>query len=93
VRYYVQSAVSFWKLAYVSSGNEVPALRTGDRELGPLMNLTGGGSARFAVGSHINPDAWALGAHIDVTYTGFFDDLYITRRLAMLSALTLEAQW
>ncbi len=93
VRYYVQSAVSFWKLAYVSAGNEVPALRTGDRELGPLMNLTGGGSARFAMGPRTNPDAWALGAHLDVTYTGFFDDLYITRRLATLGALTLDAQW
>lgn len=92
-RYYVQSGVSFWKIAYVASGDEVPALRTGDRELGPLMNITGGASARYAIGPRMNPDAWTLGAHLDVTYTGFFADLYITRRLAQLGALTLEAQW
>jgi len=93
VRYYVQSAVSFWKLAYDSRAADVPALRTGDRELGPLMNLTGGGSARLAVGSRTHPDAWIVGTHLDVTYTAFFADLYITRRLSTLAAVTLDAQW
>jgi len=92
-RYYVQSAVSFWKLAYASDGTSVPALRTGDRELGPLMNLTGGGLARYAFGSMRDPDAWTLGADVDVTYTGFFDDLYITKRLASLVSLSVEARW
>jgi hypothetical protein len=93
VRYHVQSAVSFWKLAYESRSGDVPALRTGDRELGPLMSLTGGGSARWALGPRANQDAWALGLHVDATYTGFFDDLYVTQRVATLAALVLEAQW
>jgi Protein of unknown function (DUF3570) len=93
VRYYVQSAVSFFRLAYVATAGDVPALRTGDRELGQLMNLTGGASARWAVGPHARPDAWVLGAHADVTYTGFFDDLYITRRVSSLEALTVEVSW
>jgi hypothetical protein len=92
-RYYVQSAVSFWKLAYTTNGNDVPALRTGDRELGPLMNLTGGAIARYALGARDNRDAWSLGASADATYTGFFDDLYITRRLAVLVSVNVEAQW
>ena len=93
LRYYVQSAVSFWKLAYVATGNAVPALRTGDRELGPLMNLTAGGTARWAIGPRSRLDAWVLGATFDMTYTGFFDDLYIKRRTAALGALSLEASW
>jgi hypothetical protein len=93
LRYYVQSAASFWKLAYVSTGGDVPALRSGDRELGRLMNLTGGASVRVSIGPREHLDAWVLGAHVDGTYTTFFDDLYITRRTSLLEALTLEAQW
>ena len=93
LRYYVQSAVSFWKLAYVSTASDIPALRTGDRELGRLMNLTGGASLRVALGPSKRVDAWALGATMDVTYTAFLDALYITRRASALGALTLEAQW
>ncbi|MEO8875712.1 MAG: DUF3570 domain-containing protein [Polyangiaceae bacterium] len=92
-RYYVQSAANFWKLAYVGSATSVPTFRTGDRELGPLMNVTGGASARWAVGPRARIDAWTLGANFDVTYTWFFDDLYIKRRLSQLIALSLEAAW
>jgi len=92
-RYYVQSPVSFWKLAYTSDATSVPALRTGDRELGPLMNLTGGGLARYAFGPMRDPDAWALTANIDVTYTGFLDDLYVTKRLSSIVSLSVEARW
>jgi len=93
LRYYVQSAASFWQRAYVGTGNDVPALRTGDRELGPLMNLTAGGSARWALGPRGRLDAWVLGLQLDGTYTRFFDDLYITRNASLLGALTLEATW
>ena len=93
LRYYVQSAVSFWKLAYVASATAVPAFRTGDRELGPLMILTAGGTARWALGPRSRLDAWVLGASFDTTYTGFFDDLYIKRRSSALGAVSLEASW
>ena len=93
LRYYVQSAASFWKLAYVGSNDSVPTYRTGDRELGPLMNLTGGGNVRWALGSKSRIDAWVIGASFDATYTGFFDDLYITHRIGALAALTLEGAW
>jgi hypothetical protein len=93
VRYYVQSAVSFWRAAYVGTAFAVPAFRTGDRELGPLMNLTGGGALRWEIGPTDTPDRYALGLAFDATYTRFFDDLYITRRLSTLGALTAEAAW
>jgi len=92
-RYYVQSAASFWKLAYVGGSGSVPTYRTGDRELGPLMNLTAGASARWSVGPKSRIDEWILGASFDTTYTGFFDDLYIKRRVSALLALSLEGTW
>jgi hypothetical protein len=93
VRYYVQAPVSFWKLAYVGTSGSVPAFRTGDRELGPLMNLTAGARARWNLGPPAEVEAWSLNASFDAIYTGFLDDLYITRRVGLLSALTLEASW
>jgi hypothetical protein len=93
LRYYVQSASSFWKLAYVGDATSVPTYRTGDRELGPLMNLTAGGSARWAIGPKSRMDAWILGLSFDATYTGFFDDLYITHRTSALASLSIEASW
>jgi hypothetical protein len=56
-------------------------------------SITGGGRARYAFGSTRDPDAWALTADVDVTYTGFFDDLYITKRLSTLVSLAVEARW
>ena len=41
VRFHAQSPVSFWQRAYTVTDAGVPALRTGDRELGPLWSLTG----------------------------------------------------
>jgi hypothetical protein len=94
VRYHVQSAASFWRLAYESrDGGDLPALRTGNRELGPLLSVTAGGSVRWAIGPAHAIDAWVLGAHVDTTYTAFFDDLYITRRVATVGVLTAEASF
>jgi hypothetical protein len=91
VRFNLQGPVSFWQRAYVTTGNnEVPALRTGDRELGSLATVTGGGSVRWAVGPRGDVDAWAMNFTLDVAYTNFFDALYIGDRLAALSAFTLE---
>jgi hypothetical protein len=93
LRYYVQSPVSFWKVGYVGTPDTVPVFRTGDRELGPLMSLSAGGWARWALGPPAALDAWAVIASFDATYTRFLDDLYITRRLSALGAFTLESSW
>jgi hypothetical protein len=92
-RYYVQSAVSFWKVGYVGSPVAVPALRTGDRELGPLMNVTFGGRARWTFAGDGEGAPWSLVGTCDATYTRFLDDLYITRRLSQLTSLGVEGAW
>jgi|HubBroStandDraft_1064217.scaffolds.fasta_scaffold05509_6 hypothetical protein len=93
VRYYVQSPVTFWKVGYAATADAVPAFRTGDRELGPLINLTGGARATWNIGPAAAPDNWSLVASFDATYARFLDDLYITERLSALGSLTIEASW
>lgn len=89
----LQTAASFWQLAYTATpdksgvGFTVPALRTGDRELGPLVGLTFGAGARFALGEKKN---WALGITGNVNYTRFLDHLFLLDRLAYFGATTVE---
>ncbi len=91
LRFHAQKGVDFWNRAYVVSednqGNVIaPQLRTGDRELGPLLGATGGAGIRFGsetVGFTISADA---------IYTHFLDQLYITDRLAGFGALVFDGQ-
>jgi hypothetical protein len=93
LRVHAQSAANFWQRAYVlRPGFDVPALRTGDRELGPLVGATLGASVRFKLGPSGAEDEWRLGLDINVTETRYLDDLYLTSRLSAFSALSLEAQ-
>jgi tetratricopeptide (TPR) repeat protein len=96
VRANVQTAVNFWQLAYTAKQGKtgadfsVPSLRTGDRELGPLVGVTFGAGGRFALGEHKN---WALGVTGNINYTRFLDHLYLIDRLAYYGATTLEVDF
>jgi hypothetical protein len=95
-RFHVQSPVSFWERAYVSSGApgwNLPEYRTGDRELGPLWTSQGGLGARWFLGTSANLRSWQLGLTGDVMYTSFLNDLYLTYRVSTLVATTLGATW
>jgi hypothetical protein len=93
LRVHAQSAVGFWQRAYVlRPGFDFPALRTGDRELGPLVGLTSGFTFRYGLGPADIPDQWRLGLDLNVTETRYLDDLYLTGRLSALAALSLEAR-
>ncbi len=92
-RFHTQSAVSFWKRAYVSGpapGWNLPELRTGDRELGPLRTMTGGAGLKWYLGSSGDPQSMAITVQGDFGYTSFLDSIYITSRTSVLGALTLE---
>ncbi len=92
----VQSAVNFWQRAYVSNSNgstfDLPEFRTGDRELGSLRTLTGGGGARFFLGPNADPEAWSVTLVGDVMYTSFLNDLYLTNRTGTIMSLTFEGE-
>jgi hypothetical protein len=94
VRLHAQTGVSFWELAYVANGPEdLPALRTGDRELGPLVNVGAGGGARVAIGDAEALDDVALSLAGLGTFTQFFETLYLSHRLSVLVTLGFEAVW
>ncbi|MRG96780.1 DUF3570 domain-containing protein [Polyangium spumosum] len=90
-RFHAQTGAAFWQLAYVAertpTGLQVPALRTGDRELGALLGVTGGLGTRIAFGEAKN---WGLVASGDVIYTRFLNTLFILQRFGYFGALTLE---
>lgn len=92
----IQSGVTFWKRAYVAELGpggfiNVPALRTGDRELGPLLTTTFGGGMRWNFGPAIRPRAWSFVLLAEGAETNFRDALFIKNRLSGFSALELEA--
>jgi len=99
-RFHVQSGTSFWEKAYVSNNAngdpatwDLPLYRTGDRELGPLWTLEGGGGFKWYLGSDAEPRSWQLGFSADAMYTSFTDDLYLLDRVGYLGALTLEVEF
>jgi hypothetical protein len=92
VRAHAQSPVDFWQRAYaIGPGFSYPALRTGDRELGPLLTLTGGGSFQAALGPRATPRAWVIGVDVNGMWTRYLDDLYLTQRVSFVGGVSLEA--
>lgn len=93
MRLHDQTGVDFWRRLYVlGSDFNYPAYRTGDRQLGPLVSVTGGGSLRVGIGSTREPMKWTLGLDLEAMYSKYFDDLYLTDRTGILGALSLEAE-
>jgi hypothetical protein len=93
LRAHLQSPVAFWQRTYLASetgGNPgTPTIRTGDRELGPLRSVTGGGGVRVKLGDR---SSWSITLQGDVVFTKYLDALFITDRLAFFGALGLEAE-
>jgi hypothetical protein len=91
VRGHVQSGADFWRRAYEVSRSgdgalEMPEIRTGDRELGPLWTLTGGGGVSVKLGSRFKMDL-----QVDGIFTRYLDALYISRRRGLFTALSAQA--
>lgn len=88
VRFHAQKGADFWERAYVvtptAAGIEAPTLRAGDRELGPMLGMTGGGGARFG------DDTMGLTVQVDAFYTMFLDHLYASDRLAGFGGLMYD---
>lgn len=92
-RFHGQNAVSFWQRAYtLGPGDAYPAFRTGDRELGPLVGTTLGGSLRWKLGPAGRLTSWVLGWDVNVTETHYLDDIYIKDRVSAVSGISLEAE-
>lgn len=101
LRGHLQGQVSFWHRAYAALLNDptapgvyaVPALRTGDREEGPLSAATFGAGARWNVGSASRPTAWSLVLQADLFTTFFSDALFVQSREGYLGVFQVEAEF
>lgn len=96
LRAHVQSGADFWRRAYElepgAGGRLVaPALRTGDRELGPLYAFTGGFAADVDLSGTPRARSWGLRISAEGIFTHYLDALYITRRAGFFAALDLAA--
>ncbi len=93
LRFHAQTGADFWQLAYPviqepATGQIILAnFRTGDRELGPLLGVSGGGGIRVAAGAEKN---WGIGFEGDVIYNRYLNHLYILERLGFFGALKAE---
>lgn len=96
LRVHVQSGVSFWQRAYTATFglnglDDVPALRTGDRELGPLEGFTAGAGVRWDVGPHEEPSKYSIVILGDGAITHYDKALYIAQRTSAFGAFQFEA--
>jgi hypothetical protein len=99
VRFNAQTGANFYQLAYsaVADPNTselvIPLYRTTDRELSPLVTLTGGGGAHYLLS---NPDAktqFGVSLQADVMFTKYFDSLFITQRTAVYGTVGFDAEF
>jgi hypothetical protein len=96
LRFHAQSGADFWKIAYAAQRDvasntiTIPALRAGDRELGPMLALTFGGGARFTFGEK---KEYGLALKADVIYTRFLEHLYILQRFGYFGATSFEMEF
>ncbi|HSN97897.1 MAG TPA: DUF3570 domain-containing protein [Candidatus Nanopelagicales bacterium] len=95
-RFHAQTGVDFWQLAYVAQFDpetgelNVPAFRTGDRELGPYIQATLGGGARFAFGAH---DEFGLTVNFDFIYSRYLQTLFLPQKFGYFGATALEVEF
>jgi len=94
LRVHVQSGVEFWQRAYAARDiHDLPALRTGDRELGPLSNFGAGGGVRIALGKAGSKNDVILQVTADGTWTSFTDAIYVKDRFSGLGTTSLEVSF
>jgi hypothetical protein len=93
-----QTGTNFYQLAYGAiidpqQGITVPLYRTDDRELSPLITLTGGGGMRIALGAVESKTQFGLNLSGDIMYTKYFDALFISFRTAVYGAVGIDAEF
>ena len=98
VRVNAQTGASFYKLAYSAFLNSdgsisLPLFRSDDRELGPLITLTGGGGLRFALTAPDSKTQVGLNMAGDLMYTRFFDALFVTTRTAVYGTVGVDFEF
>ncbi len=97
-RVHIQSGANFYRRIYggvldPDGFASLPAFRTTDRELSPMVGLTGGGTARCAITRPGEKLQVALFLSADALYNHYFNSLYLTDRLAGYGTIGIEADF
>jgi hypothetical protein len=99
LRFNAQNGAAFYRRAYSAQiptdiGNPVilPAFRTTDRELGPLLTGVVGLGLRVGLSPAKAAAQYGLTLHADTMFTRYLDALFLTNRLAVYGTLGFEAE-
>jgi hypothetical protein len=103
---HAQSAASFYQRIYnvicqgvcINGGNpdgsiNLPADRSTDRELSPLLSVTGGGGFRYALTAPEAKVQIGVSFVADAMYTRYFNALFIKQRLAEYGSVGLDGEF
>ena len=98
VRFHGQSNANFYHLAYSGFVDQngtliLPTYRSGDRELAPLITVTGGGGSRIALGNPEGEIQYGVTLSGDVMYTRFLQSLYVTTRTGVYGTVAFDVEF
>jgi len=98
-RFNAQTGANFYQLAYSATVDPnsgqlvIPLYRTTDRELSPLVSLTGGGGAHYLLTSPESKTQFGVSLQADVMYTDYFNALFIKSRTAVYGTVGFDAEF
>jgi hypothetical protein len=99
LRFNAQNGAAFYRLAYsaqiptvVGSPVVLPAFRTTDRELGPLLTGVVGLGLRVGLSPPKTATQYAFTLQADTMFTRYFDALFLTNRLAVYGTIGFDAE-
>jgi hypothetical protein len=99
VRFNAQTGANFYQLAYSATLDPntgqlvVPLYRSDDRELSPLVTLTGGGGGHYILSAPDAKTQFGVSLQADVMFTKYFDSLFITQRTAIYGTVGFDAEF
>jgi hypothetical protein len=100
VRFHIQTAASFFQLAYVVPNDaqnqgrvKVPLYRTGDRELSSMFGATLGGGAHLALGNLDGETKAGLTLAVDAMLNQYSNTLFVTGRTALYSSFAFDVEF
>src|SRR5262249_39052909 len=98
VHAHVQTGASFYNRIYGATINTdgsatIPQFRTSDRELSPMLGVTGGGGIRYALTDPAGKFQLALISSADALFNYYINSLYLRQRLAIYGTIGVEADF
>jgi hypothetical protein len=98
-RFNAQTGANFYALAYGATTDPqtgqllIPLYRTTDRELSPLVSLTGGAGAHLLLSPTESKTQYGVSIQADAMYTDYFDSLFIKQRTAVYGTVGFDAEF